>query len=54
MLILEWVQLNALQIWIVARLQVGITCEQQKKWKRFSQQWKNKNKKNKKTKEESI
>lgn len=30
MLILERVHLNALQIWIVGRLKVGITCEQQK------------------------
>lgn len=48
MLILEGVHLNALQKWIVGRLQVGITCEQQKKWKRISQKCKKKHKNNKK------
>lgn len=34
-LILERVHLNALQKWIVGRLQVGITCEQQKNGRGF-------------------
>lgn len=44
MLILDRVHLNALQIWIEGRLQVGITCEQQK-MEEVSQQCQNKNKK---------
>lgn len=34
-LILERVHLNALQKWIVGRLQVGITCKQQKNGRGF-------------------